>query len=177
MFSRRLLAQTIRILSRRDGVFAANSKSATRGTRIHSISDVDYHEAHLYALVVRLESFRTLISIAALFNLELRQFDVLAAYPHGDIDGEVYIEPPPVHKKNGTVWLLLKGLYGLKRAGRICNERFKANMEELGFVQCPRDGTVLRVGTRRSDDWAACTFWVDGETGIGSPTRTSGSNV
>ena len=43
------------------------------------VSGVDYHEAHLYAPVVRLESFRTFISIAALFDLELRQSDVSAA--------------------------------------------------------------------------------------------------
>ena len=78
------------------------------------------------------------------------------------------MESPLVYKKNSTVWLLLKGLYGLKRAGRIWDERFKADMEEFGFVQCPKDRAVFRVGTWRSDDWAACAFWVDDETGIGS---------
>jgi len=50
------------------------------------ISGIDYHEAYLYAPVVRLESFRILISLAALFNLEIRQFDVSVVYLHGDID-------------------------------------------------------------------------------------------
>src|SRR5258706_6400841 len=58
------------------------------------IAGIDYHDAHLYAPVVRLETFRALITIAALFDLELRQFDVSAAYLHGDIDEEVYLEPP-----------------------------------------------------------------------------------
>jgi hypothetical protein len=44
------------------------------------ISGFDYNEAHLYTPVMRLESFRTLLSIAAWFDLHLQQFDVSAAY-------------------------------------------------------------------------------------------------
>ena len=132
------------------------------------VSGVDYHEAHLYAPVVRLESFRSLLSIAALFGFEVRQFDVAAAYLHGDIDGEVYMEPPPGYQTEGNVWILLKGLYGLKQAGRIWNERLTADMNSLGFTQCPRDNAVFRIGTWGSNDWAVCTFWVDDEVGIGS---------
>ena len=133
------------------------------------VSGIDYHDAYLYAPVVRLETFRALISIAALFGLELRQFDVSAAYLHGEIDEEVYMEPPPGYGSSDSVWLLQKGLYGLKQAGRIWHERLKADMEELGFVQCPRDHAVFRIGTWRKDDWAVCAFWVDDETGVGSP--------
>jgi hypothetical protein len=118
--------------------------------------------------VVRLESFRILISIAALFDLDLRQFDVSAAYLHGDIDGEVYMEPPARYQKDDLVWQLLKGLYGLKQAGRIWHERLKADMQEIGFTQCPRDNAVFHIGTWRHDDWAPCAFWVDDETGVGS---------
>ena len=44
---------------------------------------------------MRLESVRVLASIAVLFDVDLRPFDALAAHLNGDIDGEVYIEPPP----------------------------------------------------------------------------------
>jgi len=40
-------------------------------------------------------------------------------------------------------------------------------MEELGFMQCPRDRAAFRIGTWRSDDWAVCGFWVDDETRVG----------
>jgi len=46
------------------------------------VPGVDHRDAHLYAPVVRLESFRALISITALFDHDLRQFDVSAAYLH-----------------------------------------------------------------------------------------------
>ena len=132
------------------------------------VSGIDYHNTYLYAPVVRLESFRVLISIAALFDLEVHQFDVSTAYLHGDIDGEVYMEPPPGYQTEGTIWILLKGLYRLKQAGRIWYERLKANMNTLGFTQCPRNHAVFSIGTWGSDDWAVCAFWVDDETGIGS---------
>ena len=68
---------------------------------------------------MRLESFRILLSVAAWFDLDLCQFDVLAVCLHGDIDGEVYMEPPPGHGDGDSGWKLQKGLYGLKLAGRI----------------------------------------------------------
>jgi len=86
------------------------------------VPGIDYYGAHLYAPVVRLESFRAFITIAALFDLELRQFDVSATYIHGEIDEEVYMEPPPGYQKDNTIWRLLKGLYGLKQVSRIWYE-------------------------------------------------------
>jgi len=114
---------------------------------------------------VCLETFRVLISIAALFDHDLRQFDVSAACLHREINGEIYMEPPPGYEQEGIVWLLLKGLYEPKQAVRIWHERLKADMEELGFLQCQRDHAVFPIGDRGSPDWVV---WVDNETGVGS---------
>jgi len=62
------------------------------------VSRVDYNEAHLYAPVMRLESFRVITSIAALYDLSLRQFDVSAAYLHGDIDGRSIWSHPRIRR-------------------------------------------------------------------------------
>ena len=78
------------------------------------------------------------------------------------------MEPPPGHGDGDSVWKLLKGLYGLKQAGRIWHERLKADMEELGYTQCQRDHAVFRIGTRKTGNLAVCAFWVDDETSIGS---------
>jgi len=68
------------------------------------VSGIDYNEAHLYAPEVRLESFRVIISFAALFVFDLRQFDVSAAYLHGDINVEVYMGPLPGYGNGEFVW-------------------------------------------------------------------------
>jgi len=93
-----------------------------------------------------------------LYDLNLCQFNVSAAYLHGEIDGEVYMEPPPGYGDGDSVWKLLKGLYSLKQAGRIWHDQLKADMVEMGFTQCPRDHAVFQIGTWRNDDWAVCAF-------------------
>ena len=108
-----------------------------------------------------------LLSISTWFDLDLRQFDGSAAFLHGEIDGEVYMEPPPGHGDGDSVWKFLKGLYGLN-TGRIWHKRSKADMEELGYTQCQRDHAVFRIGIWKTSDWVVCAFWVDYETGIGS---------
>ena len=102
---------------------------------ITQVSGINYHEACLFALVVRLETLRVLISIAALFNHDHRQF---AAYLHGEIGGEIYMGPRSGMEQEDIIWLLLKGLYGLKQAGRIRHERFN--------LQSQRDHVMLRIG-------------------------------
>jgi Reverse transcriptase (RNA-dependent DNA polymerase) len=69
---------------------------------------------------MRLDCFRILLSLTALVDWEVRQFNVPAAYIHGDIDEVVDIAPPPGYRKRTgrpKVWCrLLKGVYGLKQA-------------------------------------------------------------
>lgn len=117
---------------------------------------------------MHLKSFQTLLTIAGWFNINLCQFDISTVYLHGEIDGDIYMESPPSHGNGSSVWKLLKGLYGLKQAGCIWHERLKADMEDLGYVQCQRDHAVFRYRTRANGDWAVCTFWVDDETGVSS---------
>ena len=62
----------------------------------------------------------------------------------------------------------MKGLYGLKQAGRISHERLKTDIDELGYTKCHRDHAVFRIGTRKTGDSAVCAFWVNDKTGIGS---------
>jgi len=58
--------------------------------------------------------------------------------------GRCLWSPPPGYEKEGIARLLLKGLYGIKQAGRIRHERIRADMGEFGFVQRLRDYTVFR---------------------------------
>jgi len=52
---------------------------------------------------MRLESFEFLASIAVLFDLDLRPFDVSIPHLHGDIDGEVCMESPPGYGDGGSI--------------------------------------------------------------------------
>ena len=67
------------------------------------IPGLDYTDT--YAPVTRLESVRLLLGLAAKHDWEIRQINVKTAYLYGDLDEEIYMEPPEgfVWKK-GYVW-------------------------------------------------------------------------
>jgi len=54
---------------------------------------------------------------------------------------KIYLPPPSGYRDHNAIWLLQKGLYGLKQPGRISHERLKADVEELGFSNAP--GAIL----------------------------------
>ena len=53
---------------------------------------MDYQE--VFTPVVNLDSVQTIISIAAKHNLELDQMDVSTTYLNGELEEELYLQPP-----------------------------------------------------------------------------------
>ena len=71
-----------------------------------------------FAPVTRLETIRLMLAIAVQCDWEIRQIDVKTAYLHGELDEEIFMEPPEgFPAPNGHVYRLKKALYGLKQAG------------------------------------------------------------
>ena len=71
----------------------------------------------IYSLVTRITSIRMLISIAALFNLEIHQMDVKTAFLNDDLNEEIYMKQPEgfvVSGKEKKICWLVKSLYRLK---------------------------------------------------------------
>ena len=65
--------------------------------------------------MVRIESLRILLTIAAHEDLEVHQMDVVTAYLAGELEEEIYMAPPQgLPGTAGKVCRLKKGLYGLK---------------------------------------------------------------
>jgi hypothetical protein len=96
------------------------------------VEGVDYDET--YAPVARLSSLRLLLSIAASFNLEVYQMDVVTAFLLADLDDEIYMKPPPGIDAKGLVCRLKKSLYGLKQAPHLFNEKMDRVLRSLGFI-------------------------------------------
>lgn len=55
----------------------------------------------IFAPVVRQETVRLVLSLAAQNNWSVYQLDIKSAFLHGDLQEEVYIEQPPGFVKEG----------------------------------------------------------------------------
>jgi Reverse transcriptase (RNA-dependent DNA polymerase) len=102
---------------------------------------VDYYET--FAPVVRMESLRILLAIAAIEDLEVHQMDVVTAYLTGVLPEEIYMAPPQgLPGAAQKVCRLNKGLYGLKQSARVWNQRIEAELTKAGLKAIPTDQSI-----------------------------------
>jgi hypothetical protein len=102
---------------------------------------VDYDEA--FTPVVRIETLRILLAIAAAEDLEIHQMDVVTAYLAGELEEEIYMTPPPgVPGTEGLVCRLRKGLYGLKQSARVWNQRLTGELKYMRLRATTADPSV-----------------------------------
>ena len=92
-----------------------------------------------YAATLAGRSFRTVMAIAARFDLELLQYDAVNAFVNAALDEEVYMRMPPGHRKPGTVLKLTKALYGLRRSPLLWQRTLSQALRKLGFKPVPHE--------------------------------------
>ena len=128
-----------------------------------------------FAPVTRLETIRLMLAIAVQRDWEIRQIDVKTAYLHGELDEEIFMEPPkgfPV--PNGHVYRLKKALYGLKQAGRQWYFKLKSVLNEFGFTQieCEPHTFVVRKVVDGIERTLVLPVYVDDLLPIGDKVLT-----
>ncbi|KAF3636406.1 putative tyrosyl-DNA phosphodiesterase 2-like [Capsicum annuum] len=95
---------------------------------------LDYFET--CSPVTRITSIRILITLAAIFNLQIHQMDVKIAFLNGYLEKDIYMEQPEVFVVSGKknkVCKLVKSLYGLKQAPKQWHAKFDQTMLANGF--------------------------------------------
>ena len=118
----------------------------------------DYLET--FSPVVRMETIRALLSIAAVRDLKIQQMDVKGAYLNGVLKETVYMKQPEGFEDGSDrVCLLKKTLYGLKQAGREWNKELDNKLKKHGFTRLRADPCAYTRG--RDDDLEIITVWVD----------------
>ena len=102
---------------------------------------LDYSET--FSPVVRFDSIRVILSLAAANKMKIRQFDVKTAFLYGELNEELIMEQP-LGYEDGTnrVCKLLKGIYGLKQAPRQWNAKFDSFLKRFGLINCQADQCV-----------------------------------
>lgn len=119
---------------------------------------VDYNET--FAPMVKINTIRILIFVAANQNWPLLQFDVKNAFLHRELQEEVYMDlPPRVSEKTGMVCKLKRALYGLKQSPQAWFGRFALVMRNFGYKQSNSDHIVFLKD--KKDKVTALIIYVD----------------
>ena len=121
---------------------------------------IDYEET--FSPVVRPESIRLLVAIAAQLGGSIHQMDVTTAFLNGKLDEEIYVKQPMGYVQNGfedKVYKLKKSLYGLKQAPLCWNKEIDGVLTKFGFTRNKADHGVYVKG--KGKDWISVALYVD----------------
>ena len=120
----------------------------------------DFSHNGTFAPVMRFETLRTMLALAAVNKWDMRQLDVKSAYLNGKLTEEIYMKQPPgFSDSSGRVCRLKRALYGLKQAGHAWNREFNGAMENMGFMQLKTDYCCYI--RREGEKFAILLVWVD----------------
>jgi hypothetical protein len=101
----------------------------------------------VYAATATFKTFRTLMSLAAAFDLEVWQLDAVNAFVNADIDDDVYISLPEGYSQKGLCLKLLKALYGLKKSPLLWLNEFSKTLRDIGLVPVQGENCLFRHTT------------------------------
>ena len=105
---------------------------------------IDYNET--FSPVIRYDSVRVLLAVAASRKFKVHQMDVTTAFLHGDIDAEIYMKQPPGFedaKDPTAVWKLHKSIYGLKQSPLCWYKKMLTALERFGFQKASAEHGVF----------------------------------
>ena len=137
----------------------AKARLVARGFR--QLYGVDY--IHTMAPVGKIVTFRIMLAEMARRGMDLNILDVKSAYLEADLDIAQYMKPPAGVRppKPGQVMKLLKGLYGLRNAGRGWSDKFRADLTSWGFEACNADSCLFQKRSSRDGSLIRILLFVD----------------
>jgi hypothetical protein len=122
---------------------------------------VDYFST--YSPVVKLASFRIILTIATCHDWEIESFNFVSVYLNGELDEneEIYMQSPPGYEsKIDMVKRLIKSLYSLKQAGckwyevlvcTLANFNFQITVADPGVFCIHKNGHLLILAVHVDD--------------------------
>jgi hypothetical protein len=118
---------------------AYKARFVVRG--FQQIEGRDYDE--LFAAVAHKASLRVFLSIVNYMDWECDQMDVIGAFLKGNIDRDLYVEPPQGSDiPAGYVLHLRKSLYGLRQSPHLFNKKVDKFLRSLEFEPCKADPCI-----------------------------------
>ena len=137
-------SEVIKVKCRPDGEIKSYRVRIVAGGH-RQVEGINYTETFLAA--AKMPTIHAVLANAAHQDWEIEHIDVKSAYLNALLKEEIYIKPPCGILKSGQegrVLRLLKGLYGLKQAGRGWYlEMSKVLMRDMGFKRSCIDHSVF----------------------------------
>jgi hypothetical protein len=99
-----------------------------------------------FAAAAKISSIRVILALAASWDWEIDQIDVVGAYLNAELDEDVYMEVPLgvlTEEDGDKVAKLLKGMYGLKQSGRVWHRKLTGIFSQLGFQRSAIDHSMF----------------------------------
>lgn len=133
------------------------------------IKGKDYND--IFASVAHKDSIRVLLSIVNHLGMDCDQVDIKGAFLNGEIDHDLYIEPPegmPIPES--SVLHLKKSLYGLKQSPHLFNKTLDGWLQAQGLKPTKADpcvyvrrkeGSLLLLSIHVDDQLIACNSRIE----------------
>ncbi|MCO5582553.1 hypothetical protein L7F22_036450 [Adiantum nelumboides] len=125
-----------------------------------------------FSPILRMSSFRLLLAMAVILNLELRHLDVQTAFLHGTLPEKIYMQQPPLFVSLVNpeyVCRLHRSLYGLKQSARLWFQRFNEFMLSHGYTRLQTEPNIYTRHTQTT--YLIVALYVDDIPVLGSSSQ------
>ncbi len=124
-------------------------------TRLCVKDDLQSINQNTYAITLIVKTFRALMIISTVFNLEIWQYDAINAFINNEIDEELYNECSNEFSRFDYCWKLNKALYELKQISILWYRNLITILKDL------RLQSISRINCLFVNDWLIFFFYVD----------------
>ena len=133
-------------------------------------SGIDYDE--MFCPVVRFESIRTIIALAAKHNLRLHQVEIATAFLNGEQKEDIFMKQQEgfeIKGKEHMVCTLKRSIYGLKQSSRCWNQATDKHLKKMGFKPSRNDPCIYTLNS--GGDVIILAVYVDDIILVGKSTE------
>ena len=103
---------------------------------------IDYEDT--FAPVIRFDSLRILLALAARFGWHIHMMNVQKAYLNSKLDKVIYMEAPEgTEHQPDQVCELLKSIYGLKQSANLWNKKIFKALRFIEFEPIKADASIF----------------------------------
>ncbi len=124
-------------------------------TRLCVRNDLQSTDQNTYAITLTVKTFRALMIISTVFDLEIWQYDAINTFINSEIDEELYSECSNEFFRFDYCWKLNKALYELKQVSILWYRNLITILKNLKLQ------SISKVNCLFVNDWLILFFYVD----------------